>query len=74
MQIQNQNNILRNKTLVDPSGPARNHLTFDIVLKGDVLLAFHGVEQPEPMSHVFSRPSSCINRRIWDEQMAQHWG
>jgi len=31
-------------------------------------------EQPESMSHMFSRPSSCINRRTRDEQMAQHWG
>ena len=31
-------------------------------------------EQPELMSHVLCWPPSCINRRAWDEQMAQHWG
>ena len=31
-------------------------------------------EQPELMSHVFSRPPTCINRKTWSEQMVQHWG
>jgi hypothetical protein len=38
----------------------------------ELLVMWH--EQLESMSHVFSRPLFYINRKIWDEQMAQHWG
>jgi hypothetical protein len=87
MQIRNQSNIFQDKTLVDLNGPTKKPLTFAIIPKCDVLLTLHGVEAREPfellvlwrellesMSHVFFRPPSCINRKTWDEQMAQHWG
>ena len=48
MQIQNQSNILRNKTLIDPNGPTRKHLTFAIVPECDVLLTLYGVKAGEP--------------------------
>jgi hypothetical protein len=48
MQIQNQSNILKNKTLVDPNGPTRKDLTSAIVPECDVLLASYVVEAREP--------------------------
>jgi hypothetical protein len=48
MQIQNQSNILQDKTLVDPNVPTRKHLTFAIVPECDVLLTLHGVKDREP--------------------------
>jgi hypothetical protein len=48
MQIQNQNNILQDKSLIDPNGPMRKHLTFAIVPEYNVLLTMHGVEAGEP--------------------------
>jgi len=46
MQVQNQSNILENKTLVDPNGSTRDHLTFAII--PNLLLALHGVKKGEP--------------------------
>ena len=48
MQIWNQSNILQDKTLIDPNGPTRKHLTYAIVPECDVLLTLHGVEAGEP--------------------------
>jgi hypothetical protein len=31
MQVWNQSNILQDRTLIDPNGPTRKHLTFAIV-------------------------------------------
>ena len=49
MQIRSQSNILQNKTLVDPNGPTRKHITFAIVPDCDVLLTLHGIEAGEPL-------------------------
>jgi hypothetical protein len=48
LQIRDQSNILQDKTLIDPNGPTRKHLTFAIVLECDILLTLHGVEAGEP--------------------------
>ena len=48
MQIWNQSNILQDKTLIDPNGPTRKHLTFAIIPESDLLLTLHGVEAGEP--------------------------
>jgi hypothetical protein len=87
MQIRDQGNILQDKALVDPNGPTRN--TLPLLLSPNVMYSLHCTgsrlenhfellimwhKQPESISHVFSRPLSCINRKTWDEQMAQQWG
>ena len=87
MQIRNQSNILQNKTLVDPNGPTRKHLTFAIVPEYDVLLTLHEVKAGEPFwisGHVartsrINEPcvlqaSILLKRKAKGEQMAQHWG
>jgi hypothetical protein len=48
MQIQNQSNILQDKTLIDPNTPTRKHLIFAIVPECDVLHTLHGVKAGEP--------------------------
>ena len=48
MQIQNQRNILENKTFINLNGSTRDHLTFAIVPECDVLLTLHGVKAEEP--------------------------
>ena len=48
IQIRNQCNILEKKTLVNLIGSMRDHLTFAIIPKSDVLLALHGVKAGEP--------------------------
>jgi hypothetical protein len=42
-------------------------------LENHIVLLVVWREQPESMSHVFSRPPYYINKRTWGEQMAQHW-
>jgi hypothetical protein len=55
MQIWNLSNVLQDKTLVDPNGTTRKHLTFAIVPKCNTLITLHEVEAGEPFwtsSHV----------------------
>jgi hypothetical protein len=48
MQIQNQSNILENKTLVHLNEATRDNLTSRLILKCDVFLNIHGVVTGEP--------------------------
>jgi hypothetical protein len=83
MQIRNQSNILEEKALVHSNGTMRDNLTSRLIpnvmyslpimesrLENHLSLMVMWHEQPESMSHMFSRPSSCINRKTWGGQMA----
>jgi hypothetical protein len=43
-------------------------------LENNLVFSVMWRKQPESMSHVFSMPMYCINKRTWGEQMAQYWG
>jgi hypothetical protein len=80
MQIQNQSHTLQDKTSLTQMVPWES--TLPLLLSLNVMYSLHYTrsrlenhfellvmwrEQPESMSHVFSRPPYCINRKTWDE-------